>query len=409
MPPSTSLTEVVLASSFYIASLEQPFVTALSRAGKPRRVTCVPYNQLQAFLLDPFSVVSEGAAVSVLLFLRVEDFIRLELTSANKTAQDSPAQTLRRRSEEFLEVLRRLSRLNLTLLICPSSRGAHDVSSLENEIRILEHKIAAELRRQQRHLIIGWREFEELHRRENIFSAAGDRLGHVPFSPHGLDALAEFLVARMNDMPATTLLRQRGGESGSDLSHFLAGLKAEMALNLLTSEEEEIAVNLLRHTTHFVNWPDRKWQKGDIKALASRGLQSEGWAVRVRDRFGDYGISGALTFAVSDNVMEVGLLFLTCPVLGKQVEYAFLAWIAALAEERRLACIEIPFTAGRDNQGLARLLAALAHSQSGSTSVGNATFNLRTAGLVERILSLAPHQPSAKEMFDKVQSTLAIH
>src|SRR5215469_508742 len=355
---SGSASVLVLASSFYTAALERPFSKVLARENKEVGLSSVPYNQLHTFLLEPSSVIREDTSTSVLLLLRAEDLIRFELIVKGKALEACFA-ALRERTEEFLNVLSRVSRSRLTVLLCPSGRGAYDVSFLGNAVRVSEFKIAAELRRQQRHWVMGWQEFESAAKLQGCFNASADRLGHVPFSPEGLSALANHFVARLDRMPVT-LLSPNGGTSGStDLEHFLSTLNMEIEIAPLAAPDEQKIIDLVRHTTHFINIPGRKWEGGAIQNLDSGAHKGEAWVVRVRDRFGDYGLSGAITFGIQENIMQVGLVFLTCPVLGRQVEYAFLEWMAKVALERGASDIDIPFTAGRDNQNLESLLANL--------------------------------------------------
>ena len=89
---------LVLASSFYTAALEMPFTQALVRRGHTHSVVCVPYNQLFTFLLDPRSVIPENVDASVLLLLRVEDLIRLELAQGSSNAPDPILRLLRQRT-----------------------------------------------------------------------------------------------------------------------------------------------------------------------------------------------------------------------------------------------------------------------------------------------------------------------
>ena len=388
---------VVVASTFYTAALERPLVNAFEASGKAVSLTGVPYNQLYSFLLDPYSVIPEKTPVKALMLVRVEDLIRMELVSGQHAA-DALLRAFRERTEQFIDVLSRISRLSVTLLMCPAGRGAYDVSSLGNAIRVAEQKIAAEFRRQQRHLVIGWAEFERAAKCENCFNAAGDRLGHVPFSPAGLEAVAGFLAAQSDRMPSTTLAsRAASGGDGLDLQRFLASLQVEMSVSPFSDNDEQQALNLVRHTTHFINVPGRKFENGEMRRLADRG---EAWTVRVRDRFGDYGISGVATFELEDRIMRAGLLFLTCPVLGRQVEYGFMAWIGQLAEARGAELLEIPFNAGRDNHGFKKLLEDVAGvSMQGAETI----FRLPVPGLVDAITSKAPDPSLLSSMMAKTQ------
>ncbi|GAA2357954.1 hypothetical protein Cme02nite_33870 [Catellatospora methionotrophica] len=70
----------------------------------------------------------------------------------------------------------------------------------------------------------------------------------------------------------------------------------------------------------------------DQDAAAIAGYDGEVLAVSVRDRFGDYGLSGAVGLRRADGVCTVDLFSLSCPVLGRQVEDAVLAEITARAD-----------------------------------------------------------------------------
>ena len=383
MPSQSSI--LVLASSFYTEALEIPFTQALAGQRHTHSVVCVPYNQLFTFLLDPRSVIPESVDASVVLLLRVEDLIRLELAQRSGNGSNSTLQLLRQRTEELVDVLSRISRLRLTVMMCPSGRGAYDVEFLGNAPRVAEHKILAALRSRQKHLVVAWSDFERTAQPGNWFNPAGDRLGHVPFMPEGLDVLADFFVAQLDRMPTARLMSQSGSSDVMDLERFLTSLDVGMTIAPLTIEDEQPALDLIRHTTHFVNLPNQRWDGGRLRPAGG-----ESWVVRVHDRFGEYGVSGALTFDFESNVMRVRLLFLSCPVLGKQVEYALFTWMAQMAEQRHAESIEVPFVRGRDNQGLSGLLSRLAEEASPSETTALPTgaehrFRLRVGGLAERV------------------------
>jgi hypothetical protein len=401
---------VVLASSFYTASLEQPFSQALLKRSDPHSVVCVPYNQLHTFLLDPRSVIAEESPTNVILLLRVEDLIRLELAehaSSRTTDAETILRVFRERNEQFIDVLRRLAGLHLTVLICPSGRGAYDTSFLGNAVRVAEFKIAAELRLQQNHRVFVWSDFERAIQAPDTFNVAGDRLGHVPFSPPGLEALAEFFVTQLGSLPTTKLKTQSGGDN-LNLQQFLASLAVEISITPLTPEDEEAAINLIRHTTHFINIPDRKWSAGDIRALNQDIHDSEAWIVRVRDRFGDYGVSGAMTLAFEAETMRTGFWFLSCPVLGKQVEYVVMSWMVQVAESRQAGTIEVPFVKGRDNQVLYAFLAQLAAPSETPATLAPRTqtsFHLPVTSLKDRIARNAPNPTAFAEILSSMQGT----
>src|SRR5437667_6508102 len=202
---------LILTSTFYTAALERPLIQQLTSAGENMPVKCVPYNQLHTFLLDPRSIIPYDTPAKIVLLLRVEDLIRSELVALDQTnpvAVEACIRAFRERAEQVLEVLGRMLHLSVTLMICPSGRGAYDIRFLGNTVRVAEHRIAAELRVQQRHQVIGWSEFERAAKISNCFNPSGDRLGHVPFTPACLDALATFLSKRLDRMPTSSFTQQ---------------------------------------------------------------------------------------------------------------------------------------------------------------------------------------------------------
>lgn len=403
---------VVLASSFYTAALEQPFVQALAKHGVARGVVCVPYNQLHTFLLDPRSIIPAETPAIVILLLRVEDLIRLESANSRPTDADVHLGIFRERTAQFLDVLSRVRGVCLTLLICPSGRGAHDVSFLGNAVRVAEFRSAAELRRQQGHKVVLWSDFERTVPHASMFNVAGDRLGHVPYSPDGLAALAEFFVKQIGSLPTTTLPATPKAEAkdgdNTALQQFLGTLGVGLSVSPLTAEDEAAAVDLIRHTTHFINTPDRKWAVGDVRALVADTLHGQAWVVRVSDRFGDYGVSGAMTFTFGAETMRVGFWFLTCPVLGKQVEYALLNWFAHIAELRRVTAIEVPFVKGRDNQVLFAFLSRMDDGAAKAVAElplrAETTFRLAVSGLKELVIRNAPNPGATAEIISKIRT-----
>lgn len=399
MPSSTPnpSSVLILGSTFYTAALEKPFAEALANRGYPHRVACVPYNQLYTFLLNPQFLLPQSSAASVVVFLRMEDLIRLELVQLGKDNSARQTEALvpvfRQRSEELLAILGQISRLRLTVVLCPGARGAFDTGFLGNGPRIAEHKIAAALRMQRRHLILGWSEFERAAKPGSWFNLAGDRLGHVPFTPEGLNALAEFVAAQLERIPNVTLEDHAEGGSDLDLKRFLASLNVEVSVAPSAVDDEQALLDLVRHTTHFINLVGRKWDNQGLRALLSDEPDRECWVVRVQDRFGSYGVSGAVSIEFEAGVMRIELLFLSCTVLGKQVEHAVFGWLAQIAEERRASYIEVPFERGPDNQGLNALLALLeAEKESIAQSPGFVkSFRLAVKGLTDRVTAEAPN------------------
>ena len=80
------------------------------------------------------------------------------------------------------------------------------------------------------------------------------------------------------------------------------------------------------------------------------------------DRFGDYGLVGAMLFSSDAGELKVDSFLLSCRALERGIEHRMLARLGAIAEERGCSRVEVPFISTGRNQPardfLDRLVAA---------------------------------------------------
>ena len=81
--------------------------------------------------------------------------------------------------------------------------------------------------------------------------------------------------------------------------------------------------------------------------------------VSVSDRFGDYGLTGAMIFRRRGDALVVDTFLLSCRALGRGVEHRMVAQLGEIARERGLARVEIPFVAGQRNRPAALFLESI--------------------------------------------------
>jgi predicted enzyme involved in methoxymalonyl-ACP biosynthesis len=82
--------------------------------------------------------------------------------------------------------------------------------------------------------------------------------------------------------------------------------------------------------------------------------------VNVTDRLSDHGPSGMVAFRCEADALAVHAMALSCPVLGKQVEYAVLLALARIAASRQLAKVILDYIpAGRNQATLAFLKSSI--------------------------------------------------
>ena len=122
---------------------------------------------------------------------------------------------------------------------------------------------------------------------------------------------------------------------------FLATLRIEIEVSPAETTDLPRVAQLTARTTQF-NLTGVQHTEQSLSELLSD--QRNGcWTVRVRDKFGDYGLVGALIFRNDYESVDVDTFLLSCRALGRGVEDRMLAELKALANTSGAAVIKIPF------------------------------------------------------------------
>lgn len=149
---------------------------------------------------------------------------------------------------------------------------------------------------------------------------------------------------RRAEMYAQRAERVRAERAAVSLEEFLASLELEVMIAPMEPEDRTRVAQLTQRTNQM-NATLARRTEAEI-----RTLDAECWTVRVRDRFGDYGLTGVLIFRASGDVLLVDTFLLSCRALGRGVEHRMVARLGEAARERGLARVEIPFVAGQRNR-----------------------------------------------------------
>jgi FkbH-like protein len=129
---------------------------------------------------------------------------------------------------------------------------------------------------------------------------------------------------------------------------FLAGLGLKIEIAQMGSEELPRVAQLTERTNQF-NLTTIRRSESEIQQLCESG-SLECQVVKVKDRFGDYGLVGLLLFASDDEALTVDTFLLSCRVLGRGVEHQMLAFLGAIAQKRGLSRVEVPILPTKKNQ-----------------------------------------------------------
>jgi acyl carrier protein len=107
-------------------------------------------------------------------------------------------------------------------------------------------------------------------------------------------------------------------------------------------------VSQLTFKTNQFNFTTIRRSESELKNLLRNG-NVRCLAVKVRDRFGDYGLSGVVLYEIESNQYKVDTFLLSCRVLGKGVEYNVLSEVGKRAQQEGKSLVEIRFMPGEKN------------------------------------------------------------
>jgi amino acid adenylation domain-containing protein/FkbH-like protein len=141
-------------------------------------------------------------------------------------------------------------------------------------------------------------------------------------------------------------LREQLRVKAPTLEEFLASLELKILLEPIAPEHWARVSQLTQRTNQF-NFTSRRLSEKDLATYLTSG---EGLIVRVSDRFGDYGLVGAILFRPKGESLFVETFLLSCRVLGRGVEYRMVSRLGELARDRKLTLVDLKFVPSAKNK-----------------------------------------------------------
>src|SRR5262249_4691329 len=130
---------------------------------------------------------------------------------------------------------------------------------------------------------------------------------------------------------------------------YLAGLELEVEMRKPEEAEWTRVAQLTQRTNQF----NLSLKRRTVEEVRSLQPGASVLIIKARDRFGDYGLVGACTLRNEHaGVCELDTLLMSCRVLGRGVEDAFLHAIASSAAGQGASLVVAPFVPGPRNQVL---------------------------------------------------------
>ncbi|MEM7144034.1 MAG: amino acid adenylation domain-containing protein [Verrucomicrobiota bacterium] len=156
-------------------------------------------------------------------------------------------------------------------------------------------------------------------------------------------------------------------ESASSLAEFLAGLNLNTTISPST-EENHARVSQLSYRTNQFNANPTPRTQAELESILDT---QQCLVVRAADRFGDYGLVGAMIYDVSDAILHVDTFLLSCRALGKGVERAMLIKLGDIATSHDAKQIAIHFTKTDRNEPCERFLTSVATKTESTFSISS--------------------------------------
>ncbi len=151
---------------------------------------------------------------------------------------------------------------------------------------------------------------------------------------------------RRADLYAQNRDRERLRAETPTLEAFLASLELKVAIAPIEPQERARVAQLTQRTNQF-NFTTCRRTEEELGQWLKSG---HGLAVKVSDRFGDYGLVGVTLYGVEPNSIAVDSFLLSCRVLGRGVEHQMVARLGEIALQQGIGYVDLHFSPSPKNK-----------------------------------------------------------
>lgn len=148
----------------------------------------------------------------------------------------------------------------------------------------------------------------------------------------------------------------REARQAESLEHFIDGLNLRVDFQPLVPERLGRVSQLTQRTNQFNNNGQRRGES-EIQSLLAGGWAC--YTAEVSDRFGEYGLVGAMLVEKLPSEFRIDTFLLSCRALGRGVEHRMLASLAEAALDEGVYALTIPWRRTARNEPMREFLAAL--------------------------------------------------
>jgi FkbH-like protein len=175
------------------------------------------------------------------------------------------------------------------------------------------------------------------------------------------------------DQQRTTMYKQeieraRFQTQALTIDDFLDGLNLQVKLSEPVSSQLSRLAQLTQRTNQF-NFTTVRRTEAELQQILAAGLECR--VVEVADRFGEYGLVGAMVFSASSDALKVDTFLLSCRVLNRGVEQRMLNELGKIAWKRNLPTVIATVVTTKKNQPARDFLERVAASFRETTEEGH--------------------------------------
>ena len=328
-----SAIDLQLLSSFDANPIKPALLRALSSVGVESRVGFTEQAEMSRYMVAPDSDTEHISGTIVLV--RVEDWLRDGLLSG-KSGDAWAREELKGRVKEFASELSILAHRGkpVWFLCCPSTGWVADHYKLSALCRTYTNLLSARVGSASQINVLNWPAVLS----GNVDDRSSDQANNIPFTKDAFESVGDFVgnevarVLRSGSAPTIS-----GGSP--ELAAYVAGLQVRITLATAQPADQPHVDHVIRSAASF-SLTGEQPNISDSEVAAVIASQSC-VLVSVSDRLADHGPSGVIVYRESENALVVDWMSLTCPILGKQVEFALILALAQMTKE--LGCPQIVF------------------------------------------------------------------
>lgn len=151
---------------------------------------------------------------------------------------------------------------------------------------------------------------------------------------------------KKTDQYRQNAVRDAFKSSFTDYNQYLTELKMELEISKASTIDIPRVAQLTQKTNQF-NLTTRRYSENEIKRFIDEGDLV--FVARVKDKFGEYGLTGVCIVKVQDNEAEIDTLLMSCRVIGREVENVFIQQILAYLKRLGIQTVYSKYIQTRKN------------------------------------------------------------